>query len=72
MSRSPRQKTPAPPKHSRAMPPTPEVTTMKSINTGNPCIRMSYVGGWGFTSANWYLLDASNLHQPLRSPGTTS
>lgn len=45
---------------------------MKSINTGNPCIRMSYVGGWGFTSANWYLLDSSNLHQPLRSPGTTS
>ncbi len=45
---------------------------MKSINTGNPCIAMSYVGGWGFTSANWYLLDSSNLHQPLRSPGTTS
>lgn len=47
---------------------------MKSINTGNPCIAMSYVGGWGFTSANWYTLDASNdsQHQQLRSPGTTS
>jgi hypothetical protein len=47
---------------------------MKSINTGNPCIAMSYVGGWGFTSAHWYTLDASSdsQHQPLRSPGTTS
>lgn len=57
-----------------ALTPTPEVKTMKSINTGNPCIAMSYVGGWGFTSANWYTLDASNdsQHQQLRSPGTTS
>jgi hypothetical protein len=45
---------------------------MKSINTGKLCIAMAYVGGCGFTSANWYTLDSSNQQRPLRSPGTTS